>query len=66
MTESEVRQLMVAFARLESKVDERFASMKESIDDLKGWKDRMLMLVVTLVITGVVATLFGTGAVRLP
>lgn len=43
----------------------KHATQDEEINTLTTWKDKILMTLVTLVITGVVGLLFGTGVVRL-
>lgn len=45
--------------------DLKHATQDEEIDGLTTWKDKVLMTLVTLVITGVVGVLFGTGVVKL-
>ena len=46
MTDNEVRQLMIALARLEEKVD----GLKEDINNLNGFRDWVVRLVVGAVI----------------
>lgn len=61
MTDSEIRQIMVKLAELSTKLD----AMKEDINELKDWRNKILMIVVSTVIVAGIGVLFGTGTVRL-
>jgi hypothetical protein len=60
MTDNEVRQLMIAFARLEQKVDD----LKDDVAELKDWRAKVLMIVVSAVIVAGITALIGSGVVR--
>lgn len=60
MTDDDLRSLLIAWARLEAKFD----AMKEDLDELKDWKNKILMLIVSTVIVGVMGLLLGTGVVN--
>lgn len=62
MTDNEVRQLMIAFARLETKFD----GLKEDLDELKDWRDKLVMIVISTVIVAGITVLLGTGVVKIP
>lgn len=55
MTESEVRQLMIAVARLEAKFD----AMKEDIESLNKTRAWVISIVVGAVLLGLVGLLIG-------
>lgn len=57
MTDNEVRALMVAIARLEEKVD----AIKDDIDNLNGFRDWAVRLVVGAVILGLIGMLWAQG-----
>lgn len=60
MTDNEVRKLMIAFARLEQKVDD----LKDDITEIKDWRAKVLMVVVSAVIVAGITALIGSGVVR--
>lgn len=56
----EMRDLLIAFATLQTKYD----AMKEDLDELKDWNRKVVMVVLSTVIVGVIGLLFGTGVVN--
>lgn len=62
VTDDQLHQMMIAFAR----VEEQIKAMREDITELKDWRDKVLMIVVSTVIVAGIGLLFGTGAVSLP
>lgn len=57
MTDNEVRQLMIALARLEEKVD----ALKEDIQNLNGFRDWVIRLVVGAVIVALLGLVLAQG-----
>lgn len=51
---------MIAFARLEQKVDD----LKDDITEIKDWRAKVLMVVVSAVIVAGITALIGSGVVR--
>jgi hypothetical protein len=57
MTDNEVRQLMIAMARLEEKVD----GLKEDISNLNGFRDWAVRLVIGAVIVALLGLVLANG-----
>lgn len=57
MTDNEVRQLMVALARLEEKVD----GLKDDINNLNGFRDWVVRLIVGAVIVALLGLVLAQG-----
>lgn len=57
MTDSEVRQILIALARIE----EQIKGIKEDVENLNGFRDWAIRLVIGAVILGLLGMLWAQG-----